>query len=94
MSTNYGRINCKEAVWNKGEKIPGKNPDVYRRDAYGNTLYYSSHGKYSDMGWHINHIKPISKGGSNKLRNLQPLQSHTNVALGGSLVKKSVGKRK
>lgn len=51
MSTNYGRVGCKDAVWEKGLKIYGKNPNIYRVDAYGNELYKPSYGKFSSKGW-------------------------------------------
>jgi hypothetical protein len=34
------------------------------------------------MGWHIDHIKPSSKGGSDNPRNLQALQAHANMSKG------------
>ena len=39
-----------EDAWNNAHKIRGKNPDVYRKDDYGNILYKSSYGKQSEMG--------------------------------------------
>lgn len=65
-------------VWNKGKTIRGKNPDFYRLDAYGNEIYRRAYGKNSRMGWQIDHIKPKSKGGSNFLSNLRPLQTRKN----------------
>lgn len=26
-------------VWERGKKVPGKDPDLYRKDAAGNILY-------------------------------------------------------
>ena len=89
MSTDYGRVKCKDAVWEKGLKIPGKNPNTHRADAYGNELYKYSYGKRSSKGWEIDHIIPQSKGGIDKLPNLQPLKAKTNA----SLQNKIVGKR-
>jgi 5-methylcytosine-specific restriction endonuclease McrA len=67
-----------QEVWDRGKKIPGKDPDLYRQDAAGNTLYRPSYGKDSDMGWEVDHRRPVDKGGTDNLRNLQPLQSDEN----------------
>lgn len=72
----------KELVWDKGKKIRGKNPDLYRKDKEGNVLYKHSYGMYSEMGWNIDHSKPIDKGGTDHLNNLQPLNSKENSRKG------------
>lgn len=64
----------KDIAWNNAEEIKGKNPDVYRKDSQGNTIYYSSYGKQTEMGWEIDHKHPVSKGGSDRSNNLQALQ--------------------
>lgn len=87
-SNSYGRCNAKDAVWEKAKTIRGENPHVYRQDPYGNTLYYSSYGMNSTMGWHIDHIKPKSKGGSDGLRNLQAMQASKNMSLGNTTSKR------
>jgi len=71
-----------EEVWDRGKKIHGKDPDLYRRDSAGNELYKPSYGKNSDMGWEVDHIKPVDKDGSDNLRNLQPLQTEENKEKG------------
>ena len=48
-----------EKAWNNAHKIRGKNPEVYRRDDYGNTIFKSSYGKQSDMGWEVDHRHPV-----------------------------------
>lgn len=65
-------------VWEKGEIVPGKDPDLYRYDAAGNMIFWHSYGKDSKMGWQIDHKKPLAKGGTDELRNLQPLQTREN----------------
>ena len=67
-----------EEVWEKAKKIPGKNPDDYRRDAAGNVIRRSSYGKDSEMGWEVDHKRPVDKDGTDNLRNLQPLQTDEN----------------
>ena len=68
----------KEKVWEKGTKIPDKDPNLYREDKIGNVMYYPSYGKQSSMGWNIDHSKPQNKNGTNHLNNLQPLNSLNN----------------
>ena len=68
----------KRAVWDKGDPIRGKNPDVYRRDSEGNKIRYASHGAETDLGWEIDHIKPTARGGADTLANKQPLQTAAN----------------
>ncbi len=70
--------NRKDEVWEKGSKIRGKNPNLYRKDAQGNQIYYSSYGKNTAMGWEIDHSKPKAKGGTDHLNNLRPLQTNAN----------------
>ncbi len=68
----------KDDVWEKGQKIRGKNPNLYRKDKLGNMMYKHSYGKNTPMGWEIDHSKPKSKGGSDHLNNLQPLNTSAN----------------
>ena len=79
----------KQSVWDKAKKVRGKDPEKYRQDPYGNTMYFDSHGMDSDMGWDVDHIKPKAKGGSDSTRNLQALNSSVNRSKGDSLKKKS-----
>ena len=71
-----------DQVWEKGDVIPGKNPDLYRQDKYGNQMYKPSYGKYSEQGWSIDHSKPQALGGTDHLNNLQPMNSRANCSKG------------
>ena len=52
-----------DTVWERGKPIPGKDPNLYRQDIAGNTIHELSDGKDSEMGWQIDHKKPVVKGG-------------------------------
>ena len=78
----YGHVGAKDHVWEKASTVRGYDPDTHRRDTMGNIIYYGSYGKPTEKGWHIDHIKPSSKGGSNNPRNLQALQAHANMSKG------------
>ena len=62
-----------EEIWEKAIIIRGKNPSVWRKDKYENKIRFGSYGTKGDYGWEIDHKNPKDKGGSNQLRNLQPL---------------------
>jgi len=34
-----------DEVWEKGKKIPGRDPDLYRKDPAGNVIYKPSYGR-------------------------------------------------
>ncbi len=65
-----------EAVWQKG--TPEPNLETFRKDKCGASMSHSKYGKTEDWGWEIDHDKPVSKGGTDDLSNLQPLQWENN----------------
>lgn len=79
----------KEKAWDNAKVVRGKDPALYRQDPYGNVMYRPSHGKSSEMGWDVDHIKPVSRGGSHATKNLQALSTSVNRSKGDTLKKKS-----
>lgn len=69
------------AVWEKGIIVPGKDPKIERKDVCGATIIWHHHGSRKiKTGWEVDHIIADSKGGTDDLSNLRPLQWENNAS--------------
>ena len=79
----YGSQECPNEVWKKASPIEGKNPDIWRYDVAGVKIRFDDlKSATSRYAWNIDHIIPKTRGGSDELINLQPLNRRDNISCG------------
>lgn len=72
-----------QRIWEKAIIVEGYNKDMYRQDFAGAWISREAHDDTDNlMGWEIDHIFPIAKGGDNHIDNLRPMNWRNNRSKG------------
>jgi hypothetical protein len=66
------------AVWRKARHSPSL--DGFRLDRFDGTMHRLEFGWKTRFGWEIDHIVPVALGGTDDIKNLQPLHWQSNRA--------------
>lgn len=62
-----------EQVWELARTVEGFNPDMIRKDACGAWIMKNQYGNRDSIyGWEIDHVFPLSMGGTDNVINLRP----------------------
>ncbi|XP_030521826.1 uncharacterized protein LOC115734939 isoform X1 [Rhodamnia argentea] len=72
----------KQQCWDKADRLKGRDPDRWRRDAVGNIVFRKLVGCPGCLCHDYDHIVPYSKGGKSTLENCQVLQATVNRSKG------------
>ncbi len=62
-------------IWGSIPECAGKKECI---DPWGRVIKRFEYGRKSNNGWNIDHVLPISRGGTNNKDNLQPLHWKSN----------------
>jgi hypothetical protein len=65
-------------VWEKAEKVANNDPNIWRKDFAGAWIRRDQYGKTSNYGWEIDHLRPVSQGGTDAIGNLLPMHWENN----------------
>lgn len=72
-----------DIIWQKGLVVDGYNPNLYRQDYSGAWISREAYGdRESILGWEIDHVYPVAKGGTNEDVNLRPINWKNNLSKG------------
>jgi 5-methylcytosine-specific restriction endonuclease McrA len=69
-------------VWLRAHPVRGQDPRRIRADASGAWIAFAEFGRRSPLGWEIDHVRPVAKGGGDEVTNLQALHWANNRSKG------------
>lgn len=65
-------------VWGKAFTVDGYDNSLFRQDTCGAWIKKDKYGSEDYLGWEIDHVYPLSKGGNNDIENLRAMNWQNN----------------
>lgn len=76
----------KVAVWLNADPIEGRDSRTWRKDPCGALMRWSDYGNCkSRWGWEVDHVMPVTMGGTDAIENLQALHWKNNRRKGETM---------
>ncbi len=69
-------------VWAKGSIVSNNDSNIWRKDFAGAWIRKDMFGTKGKYGWEIDHLQPLSKGGSRVPSNMVPIHWENNRSKG------------
>jgi HNH endonuclease len=69
-------------VWLRAQAVRGQDSRRIRADARGAWIAFAEFGRRSPLGWEIDHVRPVARGGGDESVNLQALHWANNRSKG------------
>ncbi len=67
-------------IWERGITVSGVDPALWRKDYVGAWIRRDMYGQEGAYGWQIDHLCPVSQGGTDDISNLYPLHWRNNIS--------------
>jgi 5-methylcytosine-specific restriction endonuclease McrA len=71
-------------VWLRAQPVRGQDPRRIRADVRGAWIAFAEFGRRSPLGWQIDHVRPVVRGGGDEPGNLQALHWVNNHSKGNA----------
>jgi len=67
-----------KTVWQNAKTVDNFDPNKFRQDVCGAWMAWDNYGKETAIGWEVDHVLPVSKGGTDHTDNLRAMHWQNN----------------
>jgi len=67
-----------KTVWQNAKTVDNFDPNKFRQDVCGAWMAWDNYAKETAIGWEVDHVLPVSKGGTDHTDNLRAMHWQNN----------------